>query len=92
MFQGIGVVVFALLLSCQTSGPGCACGQSYDRDPFASESDDQFYVGPDHDESVHCICRCGEGPKQLLPPSETCDAYEGACRDSNGELANYICD
>ena len=91
MFQSMGVLVFALLLSCQ-AGPACACDQSYDRDPFGSDSDDQFYVSPDHVESVHCICRCGDGQKQLLPPSDTCDAYEGACRDSNGEIANYTCE
>ena len=92
MFRCMGVLVFAMLVSCQTTGPGCACGQSYDRDPFGSDSDDQFYVGPDHDESVHCICRCGDGPQERLAPSETCEAYEGPCRNNNGELANYTCE
>lgn len=91
MFKSMGALIFASLLSCQTTGPGCACGQSFDRDPFGSDSE-PFYVGPDHDESVHCICRCGAGPTHLLAPSETCDAYEGPCRDSNGEIANYTCE
>jgi len=80
----------ALASSCTMSGAGCACGQTFERDPFGS--DGPFYVGPQHDEALHCFCRCGDGPRERLPPSETCAAYEGPCEARNQEIVRYVCE
>jgi hypothetical protein len=82
-------VISAWRGSCLSTG-SCPCGQTFDHDPFGS--DEGFYVGAEHDESVHCFCRCGDGPPDRLPPSATCEAYEGPCEDRNGEPAEYTCD
>lgn len=82
-------VVSAWRGSCLGAGP-CPCGQTFDHDPFGS--DDAYYVGADHAESVHCFCQCGDGPLDRLPPSQTCEAYEGTCHDRNGKPAEYTCE
>ena len=83
------VVLTAVVASC-VMATRCPCGQSYDRDPFGAGSG--FYVGPEHDEGVHCFCRCGDGPRQRLAPSETCEAYEGPCETEGGAIARLACE
>jgi hypothetical protein len=83
-------VLGALAVSCMMAVAPCPCGQSFDRDPFGS--DDGFFIGAEHDESVHCFCRCGDGPRERLAPSMTCEAYEGPCEARNGEIARYVCE
>lgn len=85
-----GALAVASVTSCALSGGGCPCGQIYEQDPFDPASD--FFVGADHVESDHCFCRCGDGPEERMPPSATCDGYEGACRTRAGELAQLTCE
>jgi hypothetical protein len=80
----------ALAVSCMMSGAPCPCGQTFEQDPFGS--DDPFYVGPEHDEEAHCFCRCGDGPRERLAPSDTCEGYESPCETRNGEIARYSCE
>lgn len=75
--------------SCLMSDARCPCGQEYDQDPFGAGRLD---IGADHDESVHCFCRCGDGPTERLDPAADCDDYEGTCRDRAGQPADYVCD
>jgi hypothetical protein len=86
----IATIAGAFLVSCLAAGSGCACGQSYERDPF--DPGVGLNIGSDHDESVHCFCRCGDGPRERLAPSETCEGYEGPCQTRDGQLALYVCD
>lgn len=79
----------ALTVSCMMGGTPCPCGQTFDQDPFGSGG---LFIGPEHDESVHCFCRCGDGPRERLAPSETCEAYEGSCETRDGALARYVCE
>lgn len=80
----------AVLLACLATESRCPCGEAFDRDPFGA--DDGFYVGPEHDASAHCYCRCGDDPAVRLAPSRTCEAYEGPCRTRAGELARDVCE
>lgn len=82
-------VISTIVAACLVAGTGCPCGESFERDPFGSAD---LAIGPDHDESVHCFCRCGGDPRERFAPSETCDAYEGPCRMRNGEIAQYTCE
>lgn len=67
----------------------CPCGRSFERDPW-TEAPSVF--GSDHAIGVHCICRCGDDEPVLEDPSVQCELYEGTCRDSSGERAEYVCD
>jgi hypothetical protein len=82
-------VLAGVLVSCLAAGLPCPCGQSYDRDPSGSED---FFIEIDHDESAHCFCRCGDGPRERLAPASTCDIYEGPCRATDGTLAMSACE
>lgn len=68
----------------------CPCGQTFEEDPFDPGA--SFYVGPDHQESDHCFCRCGDGPAERLPPSRTCEAYETACQRPDGAVTRFACE
>jgi len=85
----IVVSALAMFVSCLAAGSGCPCGESFDRDPFGGDSLD---IGADHEESVHCFCRCGTGPRERLPPSATCEEYEGPCQTDHGEVTAYVCE
>jgi hypothetical protein len=87
------IVVLGLAVAyaaCVAAGPGCSCGQSYESDPFGSV--DGFFIAADHDESAHCFCRCGSDRVERMPPSATCEAYEGACTTQAGEILRYACE
>lgn len=82
------LLVAAFVAACAASRT-CPCGQSFDRDPLDPESD--FSVGADHDASAHCYCRCGDGPEERFPPSQTCSGFEGSCELPNGTPAQRTC-
>jgi hypothetical protein len=83
-------MIAAVIAACSLAGPGCPCGQSYDRDP--NGSGEAFYVSADHDESAHCFCRCGSDSVERMPPSASCDGYEDACQTRAGTIARYTCE
>jgi hypothetical protein len=84
------ITLAGALASCLMSAARCPCGQSYDGDPFNPNANTK--IGADHEESVHCFCRCADDPKERLPPSDACDAYEGPCQTSAGAIARYVCE
>jgi hypothetical protein len=84
------IAALGAVSACLMAGTPCPCGQSFDRDPFGSG--EGFYVGPEHDASAHCYCRCGDGPRERLAPSETCEAYEGSCISRSGQTERYVCE
>jgi hypothetical protein len=85
----IGFLGMMSVVSCLMSEARCPCGQAYDKDPFSSDA--SFQIGSDHAESVHCFCRCGDGQRERLDPSATCESYEGPC-ERGGVIARYVCE
>jgi len=85
------LLLAALIASCELSQE-CPCGQSYEHDVWDPYGE-PLGIGREHPESLHCFCRCGEdGELERLPPSRTCDAYDGLCTNAFGETDRYRCE
>jgi len=67
----------------------CPCGEQFNRDPLDPDAD--FFLGANHELGDHCFCRCGDGPEQRMPPSLTCEGYEGPCERSDGVVEQLEC-
>ncbi|MDQ3370006.1 MAG: hypothetical protein M3680_31695 [Myxococcota bacterium] len=81
-------LLLAIPIACVMSNT-CPCGEEFDRDPLDPEAD--FFVGTNHEVTDHCFCRCGDGPEERLPPSQTCSGYEGPCEGSDGAIELLTC-
>lgn len=84
-----GSLLLCLLPGCGFFQQPCGCGESFETDPWTGERE---VVGAVHDIGVHCVCRCGEDPEVLEPPSAMCERYEGDCRTRAGQASSYTCE
>ncbi len=85
----LAIIAITWVAACMISEARCPCGEEFDQDPFGAGSLD---IGADHDESVHCFCRCGDGPRERLAPAYRCEDYEGPCRNGAGQAGEYVCE
>lgn len=83
------VVALVVLPSCAWMQEPCPCGQTFGEDPWTEEA---LGIDARHPTSIHCVCRCGDGPPVLEDPSARCDLYEGDCTEADGRAAAYVCD
>jgi hypothetical protein len=83
------LLAFALLTGCAWMQEPCDCGRVFEDDPWTEQP---YAVGPSHPISVHCVCRCGDGPAVLEDPSARCELYEGDCTAEDGRAAAYTCE
>ncbi|HPH66963.1 MAG TPA: hypothetical protein PLF40_14515 [Kofleriaceae bacterium] len=80
---GLGAIV-----ACSMS-QSCPCGQAYTRDPLNPNA--TLNISASHDTEEHCWCRCGNGPALRMPPSLTCEGYEGPCEAADKSIAQLTC-